>query len=404
MTQRIDLASALAQRSQFDRALALLDTQTDPDSLLIHAQIQFARGHWHDAMDQVNELDSDAGHLWTAWQWLWDGHINTARAHLNQISPDTEAVQARFELAIQTGDLAEATQLADQLPPPVQTQWGHARVALARGDIDTAKTLHQSLAITSPDHANHIGALINQWLGFERDAVAAFESIDKSGELRRFRLEGLASFGQISRSELSLGEQQLGRLVKAQIDHALNDAQAALATQLANAYLTARPDAIQALGWLGQALAAQGLYQKSLDAYLALADQQAFTLAQARTASTVADNLQAFDLVAQWLGPHAEQLDAAGKHQLLRAWIEMEQFAPAEHWIRRAVVRSPDDPSLYLIWGEISEGTGDVVGAISKYRQALRLQPDYAPAILAWALASELRGETNAAVERMKGC
>ncbi len=392
--QRTTLAGALRMRARYEQARALIADVDSPGADLVRAQLQFDRGDVDAALRAAAAIELPAARNWAAQQWAWDNQPANA---LGLIRGGDDASHAlRFE-ALLGLDNEAAEQAADAMGDDVSRAWSHGRLALARGDTTQATAIQQRLASLSPDHANHLGALINTALGFDEDAAISLRNLSKTAHWSRHRFIAAAQLGQATRSQLSAGEQRLARVVTVQVEYAMAHDDAAVAAQLARAQLQARDDAPGMALWLARAYRSQGLNEAALDSY----NQLDLARGDAEQAAQLAHELGAFDRVSSWLAPHATQLSKPAQGQLLNAWIETQQTDAAEAWIRSAVVRAPDDAQLYVYWGQVAEGSGDLIGAISKYRQAARLAPDFGPAHLAWALALEQRGERNAAFKRM---
>ena len=102
--------------------------------------------------------------------------------------------------------------------------------------------------------------------------------------------------------------------------------------------------------------------------------------------------------MVQFLSPFAADLNGPSLNRLLQGWVEQGDYDVAESWIRTAVVQSPDQEGLYVRWGQLLEGGGDLTGALSKYRQATQMAPASPEARLYLAHALNIRGEIDRAV------
>ncbi len=396
--QRIALARALRAVGRIQQAMDAIAEVTAPAAGLIRAQLRFDGGEVDQALADASVIGTPEARLWAATQWAWDDDAERALA---LVDDRTDAGRLVAIDALLPHDAEGAQTHAVALTDAGLAAWAQGRIALQRGDTAAATQWHRQLANHSPDHANHLGTLINLAHGFTEEARASLAKLPSTPAWNRHRFMINLALGVASRSQLSPGEQRLTRLVRAQFDQAMDDNDPALAAQIARTQLQARVQAGPVSLWLARAYQAQGLDQAALDSYAHAHAGRGLDLPDANAAAALASKLGAYDQVSQWLSPFADVLDTPGQSRLVQAWINTGQTEAAETWIRQAVVRAPNDPTLYVLWGQVAEGSGDLIGAVSKYRQSARLNPRYAPAHLAWALALEQRGERNAAIKRM---
>ena len=142
---------------------------------------------------------------------------------------------------------------------------------------------------------------------------------------------------------------------------------------------------------------AQGFDQAALDAYLQVAKAGRLDANLTTEAAILAEQPQ--------LGPRCEllapttTLASQDLNRLLNAWVKQGQYERAEEWIRTAIVKSSQDPTLYVRWGQLLLGSGDSTGALSKFRQAIKLDPSSVEGLIYLAKTLTDNGQAQEAVE-----
>ena len=74
------------------------------------------------------------------------------------------------------------------------------------------------------------------------------------------------------------------------------------------------------------------------------------------------------------------------------------KLADAEDWLKKAIAEKPDAAGFHVLLGMVYDLNGDKTGAVSSYRNALKLKSDFTPALnnLAWDLSE--RGDLDEAL------
>lgn len=395
---RIQWASALEQLGQYDRAaqlLAQLPPEQAPQAL---ARLAFHQGELEDAFTAMEALPN-ADDRADLVRWLiWDNQLNRAEVHLNLMTPGDESWGLRAQWNTVRGQLIDAQQSAQRIQNTALRAWHLGLIAIENADAVALKTQFEALAASDPDRANYLGAALNYQSGHTDAAKQSLASIQSPDGLGLSAVRLAVELDQMTPGRLSPGEGALFRIAQSRIRHALSQGNYPTAGNLAQSYLQARDNDPRMAPWLGLTYQAQNYVDAALDAFAQAAAGETLTLDLAQQASALAERHGEWKRVVQFLAPHASALSGTGLNRLLHGWVELGDYDIAESWIRTAVVQSPSEITLYVRWGELLEGVGDLTGAVSKYRQATQLDPSAPEPKLYLARALNLRGEIDRAV------
>ncbi|MGB0964701.1 MAG: hypothetical protein ACPGU3_00960 [Litorivicinus sp.] len=394
---RLRWAQAFEATGQYPRASQLLaDLPADMAAYEL-AKLEFHRGELEAAFAQLEALNTPKSKQ-TLIPWLiWDDQIARAEVHLNQLPPSDarQALSSQWYLAKQ--QFASAQQAAQNIQAPVLRHWHLALVAEARDDIAQMRTHFEALSQWDSDRANWLGAQLNLRGGHDQAAAESLKNIGAASDILLYQAQLQYPDTQ---GLLSPGQRRLFRLAQARVQHHMSLGEYPAAAEHAAQYLQTRDNDPRMAQWLALSYQAMGLQQAALDAYRQAYTGDEMTLALARQAAQLAEQLHRPGQIIEFLEPYAGDLAGEDLNRLLSAWVAQGEYDTAEQWIRTALVKSPNHPTLFVRWGQLLEGMGDLTGALSKYRQAVQLAPNAPEPRLYLASALSARGELNRATEQ----
>ena len=331
--------------------------------------------------------------------WLiWDRQLNRAEIHLNLMSPSDAHSGLTVQWQLAKDQTSQAQQTAQAIQDPGLRAWHLALVALKTSDTAAIQEQFQTLAPLDSDRANYVGARLNLLGGHRQAAQQSLDSMGQDPELALHRARLAILLDDFDSADLSTGQQALLGIAQPRVEQAMSRQAFSQASQWASEYLRLRDNDPRMAPWLGLSYQAQAFDQAALEAYAQALESDELSLELAEQAAELADALQDWPRVVQFLSPFAADLNGPSLNRLLQGWVEQGDYDVAESWIRTAVVQSPDQEGLYVRWGQLLEGGGDLTGALSKYRQATQMAPASPEARLYLAHALNIRGEIDRAV------
>ena len=391
---RIRWADSLERVGQYDRAAEVLAELPADQAPFALAKIEFHRGEVESAFAALESLDDPRARAQLIDWLIWDDQLDRAEVHLNLLPNDStrQLLRVRWHLARQ--QVNPAASIAQRIQPDAERAWAQALIAQASADAKGLKTQFDTLATVDAHRANWIGAQLNLLGGHMQAALESARNIPVNSQMALYRAQLIERLEPQSISALSAGQQRLFGWAREQVRHDLAQQRYAQAADRAALYLQTRDDDPRMAQYLAQSYQGLGYQQAALDAYL----QADLSQTSAQQAAELAEQLSEYPSVIQLLSPYAAALNGPNLNRLLNAWVETGEYQTAERWIRDAVVKSPNNATLYVRWGQLLEGSGDLTGALSKYRQATQLDPQSPEARLYLAAALSSRGEIDRAV------
>lgn len=156
---------------------------------------------------------------------------------------------------------------------------------------------------------------------------------------------------------------------------------------------------------LGNGLLDDSKHHEALEAYdLAIRHQPQFADAyynKGVTLDALERRQEALPMYEKAIELNQELGDAHSR--LAQYHVDCGNFEKASHHFRQAIAYVAEPALLHFEYGQLLVGQGDVVGAISQYRAALKLDPNLVMATnnLAWLLATDARPEVRSGTEAL---
>src|ERR1017187_5457537 len=93
--------------------------------------------------------------------------------------------------------------------------------------------------------------------------------------------------------------------------------------------------------------------------------------------------LSSIHLVIVFLCLQAEMSGQTANERLqsITSALRSGDFQQALQWLHSALQQFPDNPQLWMLQGLAYSGTGDSKSALASYEHALKISPDYLPAL-----------------------
>ena len=395
---RIRWAEALERTGQYPRAEQLLAELPEDQAAFALAKLNFHRGQVDAALNAMAPLQQPDAQLQLVEWLIWDGQYNKAKTHFHRlpIGDRTDHLKALWHL--HQGDATAAREQAQSIQDPVEKVWMQGLIAVATENRAMMRQAFDQLSQSDVERANWLGAYLNFTAGHAEAAQASLSKVGSNKVLALHRAWLADQLGERGVNRLSQGEQSLFFLAQERVRLRMSAGRYDQASTLAKAYLALRDNDPRMAKWLALSYQAQGYDQAALDAYLQVAKAGRLDSNLTTQAAILAEQLQAWPAVAELLAPTANTLASQDLNRLLNAWVKQGQYERAEEWIRTAIVKSSQDPTLYVRWGQLLLGSGDSTGALSKFRQAIKLDPGSIEGLIYLAKTLTDNGQAQEAV------